>query len=132
MIGEEIRRFVEAAPLAIVASADADGHPHLALGGGIRVLDGDHLAVENWFCSATVENLDRNPHVAVAVLTQESGTGYQFIGRVTREYDLAILNGYAPGAEAPGEPQTLTRLVVRVDSILAFCSGIHTDRPLVG
>jgi hypothetical protein len=27
-------------------------------------------------------------------------------------------------------PQALTRIIVKVEKILAFCSGIHTDQPL--
>ncbi len=132
MISEEIRRFIEATSLAVVASADMEGHPHLALGGVINVLDGEHLAFENWFCPATLRNVEANPRIAVAVLDQNSGTGYQFIGTVVSGFDIAILDGYAPTAEAPGEPQSLTRLVVKVEKVLAFCSGIHTDQPLNG
>ena len=130
MITEEISRFIEGIPLAIVATVAADDHPHLALGSHIRALDGDHLVFENWFCETTLRNVDHNPRVAVAVMKSDSGTGYQFVGTVVHGFDVAILDGYRPGVEPPGEPQTLTRFVVRVDEILAFCSGIHTDLPL--
>jgi hypothetical protein len=132
MISEEIKRFVEGIALAIVASADVFGNPHLALGNGIKVMDGQHLLLENWGCQTTLQNLDRNPRIAIAVMAQDMKTGYQFIGNLAYGFDLAILSGYAPEAEAPGEPQVLTRIVVKVEKILAFCSGIHTDRPLVG
>ena len=130
MLTDEIRRFIEGIPLAIVATVTADGSPHLAIGTDIRALDGDHLVFENWFCQTTLRNVEHNPRVAVAVMKPDSGTGYQFVGTVAHGLDVAILDGYLPGVEAPGEPQTLTRFVVRVDEILAFCSGIHTDLPL--
>lgn len=132
MLTKEIARFIEGISLAMVASADISGNPHLALGSGITALDGHHVALENWYCQTTLRNLDQNPRIAVAVMAQDSKIGYQFIGNVVLGYDIAILNGYVPEAEHPGGPQALTRIVVKVEEIMAFCSGIHTDRPLGG
>jgi len=132
MLTDDIKRFIETIPLAFVASADTAGHPHLALGNDVKALDGDHLLFENWFCQTTLHNVDLNPRVAVAVMAPDMTTGYQFIGTVAHGFDAAILNGYAPEQEPPDEPQTLTRFVVRVEEILAFCSGIHTDLALGG
>lgn len=130
MFTEEITRFTKGVSRAMVASADGSGNPHLALGNGIKVLDGQHMVIENWYCQTTLRNLEQNPHIAIAVMARDSEIGYQFIGDVVHGYDVAILNGYTPGTEQPGELQALTRIVVRVDRILAFCSGLHTDRPL--
>lgn len=132
MITDEIRRFIEGISLAIVASSDVSGKPHLALGTGIKALDGKHLMIENWYCQTTLQNLDVNPRIAIAVMARDSKIGYQFIGNVAHGYDIAILNGYVPGVEHPDDLQALTRIVVRVDKVLAFCSGLHTDRPLGG
>lgn len=130
MLTAEIRRFIEKIPLAIVATTDSDGQPHQALGSEVRVLDDNHLVFENWFCRTTLANVARNPRVSVAVVIQKNGTGYQFVGSVAHGSAVAILDGYVPGAEPPGEPQTLTRFVVRVEEVLAFCSGVHTDLPV--
>jgi len=130
MMRREILDFVAAAEQAVVATADASGHPHLALGSNVMTPDGDHLVFENWFCQTTLHNLEQNPSVAIAVFSEGAETGYQFIGKVVHGFDVAILDGYVPGAEPPGEPQTLTRLVVRVEEVMAFCAGIDTDQPL--
>jgi len=132
MLTEEIRRFIEEVPLAFVASADDSGQPHLATGSGIKALDAEHLAFENWFCQTTLRNVAGNPLVAVVVMAPESGNGYQFTGQVAHAFDAAILDGYVPGAEPPGIPQTLTRFVVRVQEVMAFSTGTHTDLPLGG
>lgn len=131
MINEVVKRFVERISQAIVATSDDFGHPHLALGNEIKVLDQEYLVFENWLCQTTLHNLELNPQVAVAVMEPDSTIGYQFIGVVAHAFDAAIMSGYAPQMEPPGEPQTLTRLVVRVEKVLAFCSGIDTDQPLV-
>lgn len=130
MLSEEIKRFIAGVPVAFVASTDGEGHPHLAAGKEIKVLDDDHLAIENWFCRTTLRNVASNPRVAVAVVTPETGNGYQLSGTVTQAFDTAILNGYGPGVEAPGTPQTLTRFVIRVEEIMEFSAGMHTDLPL--
>jgi len=132
MITTEIKRFVEERGVATVASADADGRPHLALGSGIKVLDDEHLLFENWFCQTTLRNIEQNHRVAVAVMAAGSATGYQFIGRVVHGFDLALLDGYAPGRVPVSDLQALTSLVVRVEEVLSFCTGIHSDLPLGG
>jgi len=132
MISAEIKRFVEARGVATVASADTGGNPHLALGNSIKVLDDEHLLFENWFCQTTLRNVEQNQRVAVAVMAPESATGYQFIGRVVHGFDVALLDGYTPGRVPVSDLQALTRLVVRVEEVLAYCSGIHSDLPVRG
>ncbi len=132
MINAEIKRFVEAQEVATVASTDADGCPHLALGSGIKVLDDEHLLLENWFCQTTLRNVAQNRQVAVAVMAHGTASGYQFIGSVAHGFDVALLDGYTPGAVPAGDLQALTRLVVRVEEVLSFCTGIHSDLPIKG
>jgi predicted pyridoxine 5'-phosphate oxidase superfamily flavin-nucleotide-binding protein len=130
MISAEIKRFVEAQGVATVASADADGCPHLALGSAVQVLDDEHLLFENWFCRTTLRNVEQNQQVSVAVMAHDSASGYQFIGSVVHGSDVALLGGYTPGTLPVSDLQAMTRLVVRVTEVLAFCSGIHSDLPL--
>jgi hypothetical protein len=130
MLTETIIQAVQESTVAFVASADADGRPHLAAGENLTAVDGDHLMFEQWFCPTTLGNVARNPQVAVVVMPAAAGKGFQFLGSVVRALDTAILNGYAPTVEKPGTPQTLTSLVVRVEAVLEFHAGIHTDVPL--
>lgn len=130
MIRDDIRLFIEKIQVAFVASADKSGKPHLAAGRDIKVLDQEHLVFENWFCRTTLSNAEENPRVAVAITDCDSGSGYQFYGNVTYAFDAALLNGYVPGMEPPGTPQALTRLVVRVEEVMEFTAGMHTDRSL--
>lgn len=130
MISAEIKNFIEAQEVATVASTDADGLPHLAIGINIKVLDEDHLLFENWFCQTTLRNFEKNPRVAIAVMAPKSAAGYQFIGSVVEGSDIALLDGYTPGRVPVSDLQTLTRLVVKVEEVLAYCSGIHSDLPV--
>lgn len=130
MITEVIKRFIEKADYAFVASVNKKGCPHLASGRELRVPDPEHLVFESWFCLTTLQNLAENSKVAVAVADPVSGNGYQFVGRMERSEDAAIMDGYAPDFETPGMPQVLYRLYVQVESIMAFSAVAHTDQPL--
>ena len=129
MLTEEISRFIESIEHAFVASADESGRPHLAVGRDLHVVNGSHLVFEAWFCHKTMENVAKNPYVSVTVAASAAGNGYQFSGVVEKTAETAILDGYAP-LEEPGMPQVQYRLVVKVDEIMEFSSGVHTDQPL--
>ena len=129
-ISDEIRKFIETIPVAFVASTDEAGHPHLAAGTDIEVRNGSSLVFENWFCATTLRNVAQNPNVAIAVTTADGRIGYQFLGRVSRSSEEAIMNGYDPNVEKPGIPQALIRMIVEVEEIMDFSAGAHTDLSL--
>ena len=130
MITETIRQFIEAIPVAIVASTDDAGYPHLAAASGLQVPDGSTLLFENWSCETTLQNVSRNTRVAVAVTAADGQTGYQIIGRVRRLVEEAILNGYAPDLEKPGTPQALIQLEIEVEKVMEFSVRMHSDRDI--
>ncbi len=130
MITDKIRRFIEEVDVAFVASADAEGTPHLAAGMGLQVTDPDHLAFEAWFCTKTLDNVAHHPRLAIAVTAPKTAKGYQFIGTVEKSSETAILDGFVPGLESPGLPQVCSRLEVRVETIMEFSARIHSDTPL--
>lgn len=130
MISDKMKKFVEDVNYAYVASADHRSRPHLAAGTGLKVPDPDHLVFEAWFCRKTLENVAEVPRLAVVILDRQTGAGYQFLCRVERTNQVAILNGYAPDLEEPGLPQVETRMVALVEEVLEFSHGPHTDHPI--
>jgi len=128
MIRSEIRRFIERTGTAVVASTDSGGQPHLALGTVCKGDDGDLLSFENWLCCQTLDNVRENPCVAVGVIAPEERIGYQFGGRVVNMIEVAIMDGYQPEAKPAADLQVMTRLVIRVEKVAAFCEGLHIDR----
>lgn len=130
MITEGIRRFAEEVGHAFVATSDAEGNPHIAAGRGIVATEPNLLVFEAWVCLTTLRNLKENPRIAVAIADPATGRGYQFLGRVEKAEDTAVLNGYLPGVEPSGMPQVQWRLEIRVESVLAFSADAHSDRPL--
>ena len=127
---ENVKRFIENTKYAVVGSADSLGRPHLAAGSDLRVPDPHHLVLEAWFCVTTLQNVTANPRVAVIITDPVSCSGYQLLGNVEKSEGIAMIDGYAPEAEIPGTPQVESRLVVRVDALMAFSAGVHSDLPM--
>ncbi len=131
MISEKMKRFIEEINHGFVASADQRSRPHLAATTGLKVPDSNHIVFEAWFCRRTLENVTEVPRVALAVIDRQSGIGYQFLCRVENTAQIGILDGFSPGAaEEPGFPQVEIRMTVRVEDILEFTQGPHSDHPI--
>jgi hypothetical protein len=109
-----------------VATADANGIPHLAIAERITLEREDTVGVTAWFCPRTVENVNENASVSLVVWDEQRDAGFQLIGEVTQVLDLAMLNGFIPG-ETVTVPQVERKLVVRVDQILTFSHAHHSD-----
>jgi hypothetical protein len=129
-ISKNIRQLIEGLRFVFVASSDTSGCPHMAIGEQIAIAGDCTLVFENWFCPITLQNIAGNPHVSVVAVLPDTGNGFQLIGSVVKSADIAILDGYAPALELPMQPQVLTKFTVRVDKILEFTAGIHSDLPM--
>lgn len=132
MITETIRRMIETVPYIFLATTNSSYQPHMAVG-GLVAMSGDSLLIfENWFCPSTLANIDRNKLVAVVVINPDTGEGYQLLGSVIRSSNEAYLDGHDPSVRAPETPQVLTRFTVKVEQVLEFTGGIHSDIPIIG
>lgn len=130
MITEPVRSLMGKIPYVYVATADSSGMPHMSIGEQVTISGDSLLIFENWFCPSTLHNITRNPRVSVVAVLPDSGTGYQLLGSVVGSEDAAILNGYDPTINLPETPQVLTKFIVRVDQVLEFTGGIHSDKPM--
>jgi len=130
MITQPIKSLLENTSYVFVATADLCGQPHIAIGEQVTISGDSVLIFENWFCPATLQNIACNTQVSVVAVVSDTGKGYQLIGSVIRSTDAAILNGYDPTVTMPEVPQVLTRFTVKVNRVLEFTSGIHTDMPI--
>ncbi|MEW6441240.1 MAG: pyridoxamine 5'-phosphate oxidase family protein [bacterium] len=128
-IPESLKSMLGADRVILVASADRAGRVHLAAARGLLLLDEEHLATENWFCRRTIGNLEENPTVAVAVLAQEEGRGFELTARVEQVLPLATLDGYpAEEARHPGRyPQSKSQLRFCVETVRELTTGPHLD-----
>ena len=130
-IPDHVREFVSSIKTIYVATADKRGTPHMAAVQGLTLVDDERVSFTSWFCPRTVANVTESLHVALAAWDPAQNQGYQLLGTIEKVEDVAILDGYAPGLEKPGEiPQVQRRLFVRVDRVLDFRCGPHSDAPV--
>jgi hypothetical protein len=112
-----------------VATANADGVPHLATARDASLNGPDRVAVAEWFCPETMANVTEDRQVSLVVWDPMQDRGYQMLGEVEEVEDLAILDGQvSPEVEQRSPAQIQRALVVRVDRVLAFTQAPHTDR----
>jgi len=111
-----------------VATADDKAMPHIAGAGKIELIEKDCLAVTEWFCPRTVDNLQKNRKVSIVVWDKSSDAGFQLLGQLQKIEDMRVLDGYVPALEGrPPLPQIEKRLIVRIDKISDFKLGPHSD-----
>lgn len=123
-------RMANEAGGVLLATANAEGQPHVAFAGVIEKRGENAVVLREWFCPATSRNVQVNPHAAIVIQQEGKTGGFQLAGTVERAEQLAMVDGYAPDVEEAGAPQAEWQLVVRVDSILAFSQGPHSDVPV--
>lgn len=114
-----------------IATADAEGLPHLAAGAGLEDVGDGLVAVRGWFCPGMMANVDQNRHIALIVWNAGSGEGCQLLGEIERSEELAIQNGYDPEVDkTPAMPQVEREMIVRVSSIIGLSYAPHSDLEL--
>lgn len=111
-----------------VATADSGRLPHIAAAGKLESIDTDIVAITEWFCPATLENLQQNRLAAVVVWDKSSDKGFQITGRLIKIEEIGILDGYTPREEkTPVLPQVRRRMLIKVERIIDFRLGPHSD-----
>jgi predicted pyridoxine 5'-phosphate oxidase superfamily flavin-nucleotide-binding protein len=126
---DEVLNVFERAQRVLVATASAEGEPHIAVASNFALATEGQVVVTEWFCPTTVANLAENPEIAVVIWDPTADVGYQIVGRLDRLTERAVADGYLPGEEALDIPQVDRDLWIRVEKILSFTEGPHTDRP---
>jgi uncharacterized protein len=112
----------------LVTTSDSRGLPHVAAAGKIAPVKDEKVAVSEWFCPTTLENLQNNRLISLVIWDPVSDKGYQLLGEVEGMENEAMMNGYAfePGIKEP-MAQVKWKLMVRVDKVIDFTQAPHND-----
>ncbi len=111
-----------------VATADAEGLPHVAAAATMNYLADNNVTVSAWFCPGTLSNLEQNRLVSLIVWDQNTDAGFQMLGRVENIKEKAVMNGYIPANEGLAPmPQIERILEVAVNRVIAFSHAPHSD-----
>ncbi len=131
MSTEAIRRAVDLGSRVkhiFVSTSNSSGLPHLAAAGAIHRVSESHIAVEEWFCPGTIQNLLDNPMISVVAWDPKTDVGHQILGEVEKVEEIAMMNGFSPEIETSAQlPQAERKLIIRVDKVLAFSHAPHSD-----
>jgi hypothetical protein len=79
MITEEIKKIIESNVLAL-ATTDKKGNPHCIAVGDVKVISNNQILIGNNYMVETIENIKRNPNVALIVWDNKGG--YELKGNV--------------------------------------------------
>jgi hypothetical protein len=122
--------LAEKGAFLFVTTAASDGYPHVAPAARLQLdPNKEGVAIDAWFCPGTLENLKENKKVDLVVWDATLDEGYQLMGKCQGVEDLAVLNGYdASLPEKTGLPQVERRIQIRVEKVLPFQRGSHTDQ----
>jgi hypothetical protein len=115
-----------------VITANAEGYPHAAPAARLRVIpDNGEVEVDAWFCPGTFGNLEENRRVALVVWDAKLDQGYQLLGRNESVEDIVMMDGYDVSLGRKSQlPQVERRLKVRVEKVIPFQRGGHTDEEI--
>lgn len=112
---------------SLVATADAQGLPHVAVAGELGLAKEGRIAVSAWFCPGTVTNLTQNRHIALVIWDRAADKGYQLLGEVESVTDIAMMDGYQAGLDEKPTPQVEKQLLISVEKIILFSQAPHSD-----
>ena len=125
---KEIVHLAQKVGYIFIATANADGMPHMAAAGKLEPVAEDCVAVTEWFCPGTIANLYVNKYISIVIWAKDPDNGYQLLGRLDKINDLAILDGYAPKIERTHPvPQIEKQLIIKVEKIIEFKLASHSD-----
>lgn len=110
-----------------IATANAEGISHIAAAGKMELSGKGCVSVTEWFCSQTVANLQENKCTSIVVWDPASDNGYQLLGQLEKVEDSGILDGYVPNEEKLHLPQVERKLLIKIEKILDFRCGPHSD-----
>ena len=126
---EKLKTLAEEVRVVYVATSDREGVPHIAAAEGMAFGNDDRILFRAWFCIKTVENLEKNPRLSLAIIHPGTREGYQVLGRVERIERGAMLDGYRPGEEKKwaSYPQAEHQLSISIEMVSRLTSGPHSD-----
>lgn len=126
---DEAVALAKAVGYVFVATASADGVPHLASAGDLTFSGEGEIVVAEWFCPGTMANLQENEAIAVVAWDAQADRGHQLAGRVAEIRERSVIDGYVPEVGEEARPQVERELVIQVDQVLHFSQGPHSDVP---
>ena len=106
-----------------VATASPDGVPNLGPKRSTRVIDDEHLLFNEGTGRLTLENLRKNPKVAVAVVSADRSDGYRFFGPAELLESGELYEAARAEAQKIGRPAPAALVRITVEEIYTLKPG---------
>ncbi|HBW35847.1 pyridoxamine 5'-phosphate oxidase family protein [Desulfosporosinus sp. BICA1-9] len=101
----------------LVATADREGRPNLAVKGSTMVIDGETLAFGELGAGITYHNIVENPQVMVVAVNLKNRTGYRFLGKGELLSNGPLFDKFAALFAGMGKPNPIAVVQVKVNEI---------------
>ena len=115
-INEKIQGLINS-QLCYVATASMEGEPNVAPKKSIRVFDENTLFFAEWGGHQTFSNLEKNPRVAVCVVSPDQKEAYKLVGRAVVERSGPRFEEERQYREASGKKVLLAAVIITVEGI---------------
>ena len=113
ILTEEMKELVKERRPGYVATASKGGTPNVSARGSVRVIDDNTLGFACFWPGKTVNNLEENPNIAIAVADLETMKGFQFKGKAMIERDGPFFDAIkAEYSERKLAPQCVVKVAV--------------------
>ena len=118
---KEIIDFSNNVEFVFIATSGKDCTPNIDTVKSLQLIRGRKIAIKEWLCDRTIENLSENKNCTLLVWDEKKYTGYQLTGEAVEMRTLAFLDGYKSGIkEKESLPQVLWGLKITIDKIREF------------
>jgi len=116
-ITPEMSEFVEKEH-CLVATADREGRPNLAVKGSTMVIDEETLAFAEIGSGKTYHNIIENPQVMVIAANLNNRMGYRFLGKCELISNGPLFDKLANFLAGKGRPRPVAVVQVKVNEII--------------
>lgn len=114
--------------LAVIATASKDGTPNVGPKGSMHVVDDETLAYSEGTGEKTLRNLNENPKVAVLVVDQEKGDGYQVKGTAELLTSGNLYEKVAKRQEERKRQRPKQVVTIKIEEIYSIISGMTAQK----
>ena len=130
-ITDEMKEVAKKSKCFAVATVSEDGDPNVVPNGLGKVFSEDEILLVKLFEGKTLNNLRRNPKVAVSVWDMERVKGYQFKGNARIETSgKAFDEGDKMAKSIMLKARTKAVIIVKVDTIYVTSPGPNAGKEI--
>jgi predicted pyridoxine 5'-phosphate oxidase superfamily flavin-nucleotide-binding protein len=80
MLNDRMKEIFSKQGIFVLGTADTNGIPNVVPIGAIKILDDETILISDQFFLKTLNNIRKNPKVAISFWEMEKGEGYQIKG----------------------------------------------------